>query len=93
VDDQELARATNLGVGMVVVLPPTEADRATAFLAGHDIPAWVMGEVASRLTPGRTRIRRSLEMSRIRSLAIRSAASLVGTPSALARWKMSRTAL
>ena len=47
-DDQELARATNLGVGMVVVLPPTEADRATAFLAGHDIPAWVMGEVASR---------------------------------------------
>jgi phosphoribosylformylglycinamidine cyclo-ligase len=48
VDDQELARATNLGVGMVVVLPPTEADRATAFLAGHDIPAWVMGEVASR---------------------------------------------
>ena len=48
VDDQELARATNLGVGMVVILPPAEADRATAFLAGHDIPAWVMGEVASR---------------------------------------------
>jgi phosphoribosylformylglycinamidine cyclo-ligase len=48
VDDQELARATNLGVGMVVVLPPAEADRATAFLADHDIPTWVMGEVASR---------------------------------------------
>ena len=28
----------------------------------------------------------------MRSLAIRSAASLVGTPSALARWKMSLTA-
>src|SRR5215213_7800194 len=48
VDDQELARATNLGVGMVVVLPPAEADRAAAFLADHDIPTWVMGEVASR---------------------------------------------
>ena len=31
-------------------------------------------------------------MSRMRSLAMRSAASLVGIPSALARWKMSRTA-
>ena len=48
VDDQELARATNLGVGMVVVLPPAEADRATAFLADHNISTWVMGEVASR---------------------------------------------
>jgi len=48
VEDQELARATNLGVGMVVVLPPAEADRAAAFLADHDIPTWVMGEVASR---------------------------------------------
>jgi phosphoribosylformylglycinamidine cyclo-ligase len=46
VDDQELARATNLGVGMVVVLPPAEADRAIAFLADHAIPSWVMGEVA-----------------------------------------------
>jgi hypothetical protein len=33
---------------MVVVLPPAEADRATAFLADREIPAWVMGEVASR---------------------------------------------
>jgi phosphoribosylformylglycinamidine cyclo-ligase len=48
VDDHELSRATNLGVGMVVVLPPAEADRATAFLADREIPAWVMGEVASR---------------------------------------------
>jgi hypothetical protein len=31
-----------------VVLPPAEADRAAAFLADHDIPTWVMGEVASR---------------------------------------------
>jgi phosphoribosylformylglycinamidine cyclo-ligase len=45
VEDQELARATNLGVGMVVVLPPAEADGAIGFLADRDIPAWVMGEV------------------------------------------------
>ena len=45
VEDEELARATNLGVGMVVVLPPAEADRAARFLAGREIPSWVMGEV------------------------------------------------
>ena len=45
VEDEELARATNLGVGMVVLLPPAEADRATGFLAEREIPAWVMGEV------------------------------------------------
>jgi phosphoribosylformylglycinamidine cyclo-ligase len=47
VDDEELARATNLGVGMVVVLPPTEADHAAAFLAEREVPSWVMGEVVA----------------------------------------------
>jgi phosphoribosylformylglycinamidine cyclo-ligase len=46
VADEEMARATNLGVGMVLVLPPTAADHAAAFLAGRGIDAWVMGEVA-----------------------------------------------
>jgi phosphoribosylformylglycinamidine cyclo-ligase len=46
VDDQELARATNLGVGMVAVLPAAEAGRALDFLAARDLPAWVLGEVA-----------------------------------------------
>jgi phosphoribosylformylglycinamidine cyclo-ligase len=45
---EEMARATNLGVGMVAVLPPGEAERAAAFLAGRGIAAWVIGEV----TPG-----------------------------------------
>jgi phosphoribosylformylglycinamidine cyclo-ligase len=45
VDDHELARATNLGVGMVAILPAAEADHAAAFLAERDIPSWVMGEV------------------------------------------------
>jgi phosphoribosylformylglycinamidine cyclo-ligase len=47
VADEEMARATNLGVGMVVVLPPGEADRAATFLAGRGIDAWVMGEVVA----------------------------------------------
>ena len=45
VTDEELARATNLGVGMVVILPAAEADRAAEFLAEHGLEAWVMGEV------------------------------------------------
>jgi len=45
VADDELARATNLGVGMVAILPAAEADRAASFLAEHAVPAWVMGEV------------------------------------------------
>jgi phosphoribosylformylglycinamidine cyclo-ligase len=45
VADEELARATNLGVGMVAILPADEADRAASFLSDRDIPAWVMGEV------------------------------------------------
>jgi phosphoribosylformylglycinamidine cyclo-ligase len=47
VADEEMARATNLGVGMVVVLPPGVADRAAAFLGGRGIDAWVMGEVVA----------------------------------------------
>jgi phosphoribosylformylglycinamidine cyclo-ligase len=47
VTGEELARATNLGVGMVAILPAAEADRAARFLAEHAVPAWVMGEVAA----------------------------------------------
>jgi phosphoribosylformylglycinamidine cyclo-ligase len=47
VGDEELAAATNLGVGMVVVLPAAEADRAAAFLGARGLPAWVIGEVAA----------------------------------------------
>ena len=47
VEDEELARATNLGVGMVAILPAAEADRAAGFLADREIPSWVMGEVVA----------------------------------------------
>jgi phosphoribosylformylglycinamidine cyclo-ligase len=48
VDETELARATNLGVGMVAVLPQSEAQRASSFLAARGIPNWVMGEVTAQ---------------------------------------------
>ena len=47
VDDDELARATNLGIGMVVVLPAAEVERASSFLNARGIPAWVLGEVSA----------------------------------------------
>jgi phosphoribosylformylglycinamidine cyclo-ligase len=47
VEDDELARATNLGVGMVAILPAAEAERAAAFLADRGVPSWVIGDVGS----------------------------------------------
>jgi len=47
VDDDELARVTNLGIGMVVVLPAEEVERASAFLTARGVPAWVLGEVSA----------------------------------------------
>ena len=43
-----LSTVVVLGVGMVVVLPAAEADRAATFLSERQVPSWVMGEVASR---------------------------------------------
>jgi phosphoribosylformylglycinamidine cyclo-ligase len=48
VDEVELARATNLGVGMVAVLPSSEVQRASSFLSARGIPNWVMGEVTAQ---------------------------------------------
>jgi phosphoribosylformylglycinamidine cyclo-ligase len=48
VDEVELARATNLGIGMVAVLPASEVDRASSFLAARGVPNWVMGEVTAQ---------------------------------------------
>jgi len=46
VADTEMARSTNLGVGMVGVLPANGAARAIELLAASGVEAWVMGEVA-----------------------------------------------
>jgi phosphoribosylformylglycinamidine cyclo-ligase len=48
----DLERTLNLGVGMVAVVAPDDADRALATLAGRGVPAWVAGTVA----PGSGRV-------------------------------------
>jgi phosphoribosylformylglycinamidine cyclo-ligase len=45
VADAEMARSTNLGVGMVGVLPAGGAAQAIELLAARGVDAWVMGEV------------------------------------------------
>ena len=41
----DLERTLNLGVGMVAVLAPGDADAALARLAGRGLPGWILGEV------------------------------------------------
>ncbi len=45
VEQAEMERTFNLGVGMVAVLPSDDVDAALALLAGRDVPAWVLGRV------------------------------------------------
>jgi phosphoribosylformylglycinamidine cyclo-ligase len=45
VADDEMARVFNLGIGMVVVVPPADADRAVALLRGSGHAAVAIGEV------------------------------------------------
>jgi phosphoribosylformylglycinamidine cyclo-ligase len=47
VPQHELEKTLNLGVGMVALLDPEYADRATAFLADRGIEAWVCGQVTT----------------------------------------------
>jgi phosphoribosylformylglycinamidine cyclo-ligase len=44
---EEMERTFNLGVGMIAIIPPGDADRALATLLGRHVPAWVAGTVAS----------------------------------------------
>jgi phosphoribosylformylglycinamidine cyclo-ligase len=45
VEQAELERTFNMGVGMVAVVPPADVDRALAVLTARHVPAWVAGEV------------------------------------------------
>ncbi len=45
VEQAEMERTFNMGVGMVAVLPPEDVDRALALLTARHVPAWVLGEV------------------------------------------------
>jgi phosphoribosylformylglycinamidine cyclo-ligase len=48
VSPEEMERTFNMGVGMVAVVPPDDADAALTLLAGRDVPAWVLGEISPR---------------------------------------------
>lgn len=45
IPEDEMRRTFNCGLGMVVVVPGSEADRAAATLESHGERAWVAGEV------------------------------------------------
>jgi phosphoribosylformylglycinamidine cyclo-ligase len=47
VEQADLERTLNCGVGMVALTAPEDADRAVAVLAGHGVSAWVVGEVTT----------------------------------------------
>jgi phosphoribosylformylglycinamidine cyclo-ligase len=53
VERMEMFRAFNMGVGMVVIAPPAEADAVIASARAASCPAWVLGHVA----PGRGLVR------------------------------------
>jgi phosphoribosylformylglycinamidine cyclo-ligase len=45
VERAEMEKTFNMGVGMVAVVSPEEADRALAVLTARHVPAWVLGEI------------------------------------------------
>lgn len=47
VERAEMDRTFNMGVGMVAVVAPADADRALAVLTARHVPAWVLGSVSA----------------------------------------------
>jgi phosphoribosylformylglycinamidine cyclo-ligase len=47
VEQAEMERTFNMGVGMVALVAPHDVDRALALLTARHVPAWVAGEVAA----------------------------------------------
>jgi len=45
VEQEEMERTFNMGVGMVAVLAPDDVDRALAVLTARHVPSWVLGQV------------------------------------------------
>jgi phosphoribosylformylglycinamidine cyclo-ligase len=48
VDEAEMSRTFNCGIGMVVIVPKSEADAAVQALAAHGVPAHVVGSIITR---------------------------------------------
>jgi phosphoribosylformylglycinamidine cyclo-ligase len=47
VDQAELERTLNMGVGMVAVVAPNDSDAVLTRLVDRGVPAWVLGEIAA----------------------------------------------
>jgi phosphoribosylformylglycinamidine cyclo-ligase len=47
VEQTEMERTFNMGVGMVALVAPADVDRALALLTARHVPAWVAGEVTA----------------------------------------------
>ncbi|HWG93868.1 MAG TPA: phosphoribosylformylglycinamidine cyclo-ligase [Mycobacteriales bacterium] len=47
VEQAEMERTFNMGVGMVALVPADDVDRALALLTARHVPAWVAGEVVA----------------------------------------------
>jgi phosphoribosylformylglycinamidine cyclo-ligase len=47
VEQAELERTFNMGVGMIALVPPSDVDRALALMLARHVPAWVAGEVTA----------------------------------------------
>ena len=45
IDDKEIYRALNMGIGMVIVLSPKDADRSVDILAKNKVKSFIIGEV------------------------------------------------
>jgi phosphoribosylformylglycinamidine cyclo-ligase len=45
IDNAEMESTFNMGVGMMAVVSPEDADRALAFLAARKVEAWPVGEI------------------------------------------------
>ena len=45
IEQDEMERTFNLGVGMLAVVAPDDVDRALAILVGRKVTAWVAGEI------------------------------------------------
>ena len=48
VDQREMERTFNMGIGMVAVLPEDSVDSALATLQGRNVESWVCGHVRER---------------------------------------------
>ncbi len=45
IDQEEMERTFNMGVGMAAIVSATDVDRALAFLAARHVKAWLAGEI------------------------------------------------